>query len=40
MSGSIDGERPSVETYALEAAEGKAEIVNHMHLKSTRLLEC
>ena len=25
---------------ALVAAEGKAEIVNHMQLKSTRLLEC
>ena len=29
-----------VESYALVAAEGKAEIVNHMQLKSTRLLEC
>ncbi|RVW82656.1 Retrovirus-related Pol polyprotein from transposon RE1 [Vitis vinifera] len=32
--------RRSVESYALVAAEGKAEIVNHMQLKSTRLLEC
>eukprot|EP00261_Vitis_vinifera_P027368 XP_010661142.2 PREDICTED: uncharacterized protein LOC104877357 [Vitis vinifera] len=30
----------TVESYALVAAEGKAEIVNHMQLKSTRLLEC
>ena len=30
----------TVESYALVAAKGKAEIVNHMQLKSTRLLEC
>ena len=36
----ISKSRLSVESYALVAAEEKAEIVNHMQLKSTRLLEC
>ncbi|KAL6335154.1 hypothetical protein AAG906_029381 [Vitis piasezkii] len=32
--------RRSVESYALVSAERKAAIINHMQLKSTKLLEC